>query len=355
MTQRRLPAGFNTADENDIIQKGPGGLWYSRGPGEIVLPNIVINVDATDYAAPARFGALATIEVDSSGEHEITLCSAPNAGDIVRVLNAGIGTLRVLPGGAATIDGQSQFAMMAPNSMASFYRRTDGHWSVLSQGLNGHATEGTQGSPTTLPNGIAQHHTVVVDTTSFGWPATGGTVVLPSSPTRGTIVTVCCGDVNSARKEINVDAGSDSINDSTGVVCFNSPHGSVTMAKGNIGWQIINSTAKYFLGVTGALTLPVPEFWNVVPLYVLVQSGFATNTTISIPAGAHMGAELNVANTGGVPSNNIELAAVGGLIANYAALPITHNHGGGVNASITLRKVSEANNNWVITAQGSTI
>jgi len=38
MTQRRLPAGFNTADENDIIQKGADNLWYSRGPGEIILP-----------------------------------------------------------------------------------------------------------------------------------------------------------------------------------------------------------------------------------------------------------------------------------------------------------------------------
>jgi hypothetical protein len=36
MTQRRLPAGFNTADENDIIQKGPGGIWVTRSPAEVV-------------------------------------------------------------------------------------------------------------------------------------------------------------------------------------------------------------------------------------------------------------------------------------------------------------------------------
>src|SRR5262245_46586861 len=38
MTQRRLPAGFNTADENDIIQKGPGDIWVTRSPAELGIP-----------------------------------------------------------------------------------------------------------------------------------------------------------------------------------------------------------------------------------------------------------------------------------------------------------------------------
>ena len=38
MTERRLPGGFNTADQNDIIQKGANGLWVTRGPGEMVIP-----------------------------------------------------------------------------------------------------------------------------------------------------------------------------------------------------------------------------------------------------------------------------------------------------------------------------
>lgn len=38
MTERRLPGGYNTADQNDIIQKGANGIWFTRGPGEMVLP-----------------------------------------------------------------------------------------------------------------------------------------------------------------------------------------------------------------------------------------------------------------------------------------------------------------------------
>lgn len=36
MTSRRLPAGFNTADENDLIQKGPNGVWYTRSVAEVI-------------------------------------------------------------------------------------------------------------------------------------------------------------------------------------------------------------------------------------------------------------------------------------------------------------------------------
>lgn len=36
MTERRLPGAFNTADENDLIQKGPGGIWVTRSVAEVI-------------------------------------------------------------------------------------------------------------------------------------------------------------------------------------------------------------------------------------------------------------------------------------------------------------------------------
>jgi len=36
MTLRRLPAGFNTAVTNDLIQKHSDGLWYSKAPADLL-------------------------------------------------------------------------------------------------------------------------------------------------------------------------------------------------------------------------------------------------------------------------------------------------------------------------------
>jgi len=44
MTERRLPGSLGStgtsadADQNDIIQKGPNGLWFTRGAAELVIP-----------------------------------------------------------------------------------------------------------------------------------------------------------------------------------------------------------------------------------------------------------------------------------------------------------------------------
>lgn len=38
MTEFRLPGGFNSASQNDLIQKGANGLWVSRASTEIILP-----------------------------------------------------------------------------------------------------------------------------------------------------------------------------------------------------------------------------------------------------------------------------------------------------------------------------
>lgn len=48
MTERRLPAGYNTADENDIVQKGSGGIWYTRGLTELVRPTCILEDFKTD-------------------------------------------------------------------------------------------------------------------------------------------------------------------------------------------------------------------------------------------------------------------------------------------------------------------
>ncbi len=189
------------------------------------------------------------------------------------------------------------------------------------------------------------------------WPATGGIVTLPTTARKGTRVTVCSLGVNSARKEINIDAGSDTINGSTGLLCFNNSYGSVTVIKANVGWAVVGSTAKYYRDVTGAVTLPAAAFWDVAPLCALVQSGFGAAATIGIPTGAPLGTELNIVNvSGGVDSGNIQVAAVGGVIGEFSGpVSITFNHPGGPFAAVTLRKVHGTNNNWVFTAQAASI
>lgn len=53
MTERRLPGALIDADENDIIQRGAGGLWVSRSPEEVVLPNKVDGVTGGNYSPSA--------------------------------------------------------------------------------------------------------------------------------------------------------------------------------------------------------------------------------------------------------------------------------------------------------------
>ena len=97
MTERRLPAGFNTAVENDIIQKGANGLWYSRGSAEFIIPGRYL---------------LRTIRTsDGSGTHNLNARTTK-----FRVFGQGPG------GGAGGVQGDSTGAAVgAPGSSGAYF------------------------------------------------------------------------------------------------------------------------------------------------------------------------------------------------------------------------------------------
>lgn len=62
MTERRLPGGLIDADENDLIQRGPDGLWVTRSPAELVLPNVLPN--KVDGVAGGNYSPSAPVSIN---------------------------------------------------------------------------------------------------------------------------------------------------------------------------------------------------------------------------------------------------------------------------------------------------
>lgn len=369
MSAKRLPEGFNTADENDIIQAGPNGVWYSRGAAEIVLPNVVVSVNDS-YVMPSRLSSVVTIEVDtlamSWSSDTITLSADARPGDIVRVVDVSGNTgsnvgIVVLPGGSASIDGRPNFNLDTPFATAVFYRKSNGHWAVLSEGLNYHTLESLNSPGVAGGNGaysIGTDHLVRVTTSPTSWPATGGTVTLPTNTRRGTRITVTDLQGNAAMKEILVSAGDGQIDGvSGGVLRFSNPFGSVTLENMATSlWRIISGTAKYYVSVTGSTTLQGQEFWHAIPVTVFITGGFGSVGTITIPNGAHIGAEVELMNVAGIPGDNIRFAATGGVINDNGSLSFNDFLSQlGIYHVVRLKKRAEGTNDWLIASRANTV
>jgi len=143
MIGRRLPGGFNTADENDIIQKGPGGVWYTRGAAEVVGPTVVVGPIEATATMEIRLGQSVTVEINTTAPFfawnqlsSYTLCADALAGDIIRVVDIGGDAaytgIKVLPG-SGTIDGDTEYNIKTKFGMVAFYRTSAGKWAILAE------------------------------------------------------------------------------------------------------------------------------------------------------------------------------------------------------------------------------